>query len=118
MRRTKEEIFNDIYLSLKQLVEMAAMDTESFWLRHLQKMLEDATLLKNKLNLTEEEIRDLCETIRSTTGSPDNSFWEYEPLVVSPGDIKYSPIEGTEKYPEIRDRLYSLAEEIRTVEKY
>jgi hypothetical protein len=107
MRRKKEEILDDLISNLREIIEILEKDPIGQWTRGFKSFLETALELQSS-GYPEQEIRDFCGGIRSIFGGA-GSFNDYSP----------SPeIHGAKKFGSLSNRLYALADEIRTIGTY
>ena len=116
MRRSAKEILTDITAELEKIISIMKLDPNEQWSKHFERYLKDAKEI-DRCGCKEEDVRELCSTIRSMSQGKA-PFGDYFPSTFDPRTGRYTIIPGTEDYDQIRDRIFDLAEEIRTQGSY
>jgi hypothetical protein len=115
VRRPAKDILRDLISSLDEALEMMKMDPKCEWFDVIEDFIRRAKEAEAR-GSQEQDVRDVCNSIRSLYG--EKAFQDYSPTTFNEETGRHVIIPGTEQYESLSNKIYNLAEEIRTIGSY
>lgn len=117
MKRDKVEILRDLIRDLSRMVQILKQDSRCSWTRGFEGLLDEAIELREN-GCPEQLFRDFCGSVRHILSGGMGSFNDFFPMMTDPKTGERVDIPETEDFDDLRNRIYDLANEFRTIGSY